>query len=174
MNYQGINKFNWWVFDLKRKAVNMIKESGIAYTIFYPSTFMDNFNHTYRRGNRILLAGESKHKMYFISASDYAEQVVRSYQQYTNENKEFIIQGPEAYTADEAAVIFQQNYTKEKLSISKAPLGLLKFLSNFSQSINYGAHIIEALNNYPEKFEAEKTWEALGKPTTLLKDFARL
>jgi uncharacterized protein YbjT (DUF2867 family) len=93
MNYQGMNNFNWWVFDLKSKTVNMIKESNITYTIFYPSTFMDNFNHTYRRGKRILLAGESKHRMYFISANDYAEQVVRSYQKYLTENKEFVIQG---------------------------------------------------------------------------------
>lgn len=174
MNYQGMNDFNWWVFDLKHKAVDMIKQSEIPYTLFYPSTFMDNFNYTYRRGNRILLAGQSKQKMYFISASDYAEQVVRSYRKYPTESKEYVIQGPEAYTAEEAAVIFQQNYTKEKLSISKAPLGLLKFLGKFSQRINYGAHIVEALNNYPEKFEAEKTWEELSKPITLLKDFARL
>ncbi|GCC49884.1 hypothetical protein SanaruYs_00980 [Chryseotalea sanaruensis] len=44
MNYQGMNNFNWWVFDVKRKAVDMVKQSGIPYTIFYPSTFMDNFN----------------------------------------------------------------------------------------------------------------------------------
>lgn len=174
MNYQEMNNFKWWVFDLKRKAVDMVKQSGIPYTIFYPSTFMDNFNHTYRRGNLILLAGESKQKMYFISANDFADQVIRSYQIRTKENKEYVIQGPEAFTADEAAIIFQKNYTKGKLSISKAPLGLLKFLGKFSQTVNYGANIVEALNNYPEKFEAEQTWQELGKPTTSLKDFARL
>jgi uncharacterized protein YbjT (DUF2867 family) len=174
MNYQGMNNFNWWVFDVKRKAVDMVKKSEIPYTIFYPSTFMDNFNHTYRRGKLILLAGESKQKMSFISANDFAEQVIRSYQILTTENKEYVIQGTEAFTADEAAIIFQKNHTKGKLSISKAPLGLLKFIGNFSQTVNYGANIIEALNNYPEKFEADQTWLELGKPTTSLKDFAQL
>lgn len=174
MNYQGMDNFKWWVFDLKQRAINMIKQSEIPYTIFYPSTFMDNFNHTYRRGNRILLAGKSKQRMYFIAARDFAEQVVRSYHILSTENKEYVIQGTEAFTANEAAAIFQKNYTKEKLSIVKAPLGLLKFLGNFSQTVNYGAHIIEALNNYPEKFEAEQTWNELGKPTTSLRDFAQL
>ncbi len=34
-------------------------------------------------------------------------------------------------------------------------------------------HIIEALNNYPEKFEAQSTWNELGKPSITLKDFAQ-
>lgn len=173
MNYQGTNGFNWWVFVLKHKAVAMIKESGIPYTIFYPSAFMDNFHSTYRQGKRLLLAGESRERMYFIAGADFARQVVRSFDQLTTENREYAIQGPEAFTSDEATLVFQKFYTKEKLSISRAPLGLLKFLSVFSQKIDYGVHIIEALNNYPEKFEAQKTWEDLGKPTTTLKDFAQ-
>jgi len=31
--------------------------------------------------------------------------------------------------------------------------------------------MIEALNNYPEMFEAEKTWEMLGKPQTQFKEY---
>lgn len=173
MNYQGMNGFNWWVFDLKQKAVQAIKDSGIPYTIFYPSTFMENFHHTYRRGNRILLAGESNHKMFFIAAHDFARQVVRSFDQLTTENREYSIQGLEGFTAEEAARTFQQHYSKEKLKISRAPLGLLKFIGKLSQQVNYGANIIEALNNYPEKFEAHQTWEELGKPVITLKDFAQ-
>lgn len=173
MNYQGTNGFNWWVFALKHQAVGLIKESGIPYTIFYPSTFMDNFHSTYRQGKRLLLAGESKGKMHFIAGEDFARQVVQSFDILTTENKEYAIQGLEAYTADEATSIFQQSYTKEKLSISKAPLSLLRFLSIFSQKMNYGVHIIEALNNYPEKFEAKQTWDELGKPTITLRDFAQ-
>jgi hypothetical protein len=50
----------------------------------------------------------------------------------------------------------------------------LKFAGVFSQKMNYVAHIIEALNNYPEKFSAENTWRDLGKPTITLKDFAEM
>lgn len=174
MNYQKMNNFNWWVFDLKQKAIELIKQSGIPYTIFYPSTFMENFLTTYRQGNKILLAGTSKFKMYFISADDYGQQVVNSFNLLSVKNKEYVVQGPEAFTAKEAAKVFKQFHTKEKLSISWVPLGLLKFIGIFSQKINYGAKIVEALNNYPEKFEAEQTWKELGTPITTLKDFAQL
>jgi len=38
----------------------------------------------------------------------------------------------------------------------------------FSQKMNYVAHICEALNKYPEKFESETTWKDLGKPAITL------
>jgi hypothetical protein len=40
--------------------------------------------------------------------------------------------------------------------------------------MNYGYHILEALNNYPEKFEAEKTWQQLGSPKITLEEFCKL
>jgi hypothetical protein len=121
----------------------------------------------------MLLAGTSRHKMHFISSEDYARQVARSFQILTSENKEYTVQGPEAFTADEAVAEFVRHYKKENLTISKAPLPLLKFLGLFKQKFHYGAHIVEALNNYPEKFEAEQTWNELGKPVITIKDFAQ-
>lgn len=35
-----------------------------------------------------------------------------------------------------------------------------------------GIYDIEALNKYPEKFEAQTTWDLLGKPQITLEDFA--
>lgn len=172
MNYQGMNGFHWWVFDMKKQAVDLVRSSGIPYFIFYPSTFMENFLSTYRMGNKILLAGTSYQKMYFISAIDYGRQVANSLQSPIKENREYPVQGLNAYTADEAANIFIRHHADTRLSISHAPLGMLKFIGKFSRTIHYGANIIEALNNYPEKFEAEQTWQELGKPTITLQDFA--
>jgi uncharacterized protein YbjT (DUF2867 family) len=173
MNYQDMNGFHWWVFDLKKEALDKIRTSGIPYTIFYPSTFMENFMITYRKGNRILLAGTSHHKMYFIAGKDYGRWVARSFEVLKKENREYNVQGPEGYTADEAANVFINNYTGAKLTISRAPLAVLKFVGLFSNTVSYGHHIIEALNNYPEKFESEDTWNTLGRPGTTLADYAR-
>lgn len=173
MNYQGMNNFLWWAFACKHEAVRLIRECGIAYSIFYPSTFMETLDHKFRRGNRMLVAGHSKYKMYFISADDYANQVVRSLQLNTSKNKEYIIQGLEAFTSDEAVAEFVKHYSRDRLSISKAPLGLLKFVGLFNQEINYGANILEALNNYPEKFKSESSWTELGKPQMTLADYAK-
>jgi uncharacterized protein YbjT (DUF2867 family) len=171
MNYQGMNGFQWWVFDMKRQAVNLIKASGIPYTIFYPSAFMENFFSNYRRGNKVLLAGKATQKMYFISAIDFGKQVARAFQT-GKVNKEYVVQGLEGFTADEAAEVFVKHHTKEKLVISRAPLGLLKFIGIFSPMMNYVGNIIEALNNYPEPAPDANTWNDLGKPKITLQEFA--
>lgn len=172
--YQGMNNFDWWVFDLKQSAVEKIKASGILYTIFYPSSFMENFDKGgYKQGNKMMLAGESKSPMWFISGSDYGKQVARSFEILEDENCEYAAQGLEPFTADEAIKVFVENYQKEKLKISKAPMFVLKILGLVNQKMSYGAKIIEALNNYPEKFESEKTWEELGKPQVTLAEYAR-
>jgi uncharacterized protein YbjT (DUF2867 family) len=172
MNYQGMNGFNWWVFEVKQQAVKLVKESGIPYTIFYPSTFMDTLTNTYKQSKRMLLAGNSENKMWFVSSLDYANMVTQSFTILKDENKEYPIQGPEAFTADEAVAEFIMHYKKEKLGTMKLPLGFLKFMGRFIQTLNYGANIIEALNKYPEPFVSEKSWAELGKPKITIKSFA--
>lgn len=172
--YQGVNNFHWWAFEIKQRANELIKESGIEYTIFYPSGFMENLDKgSFKQGSKIMLAGESKYPMWFIAGSDYGKQVAKSFQLESAANRDYDVQGLEPFTADELAKVFVDNYTKEKLSVSKAPLFLLKVMGLFNQKMNYTAKIIEALNNYPEKFTAETTWQELGKPTVTLAEYAR-
>jgi uncharacterized protein YbjT (DUF2867 family) len=171
--YEGMNGFSWWAFRNKLSAVDKIKASGIPYTIFYPSTFMETFPYQMMQGKKIALLGKSEAPMWFIAAADYAKQVARSFEIPGTENKEYNIQGPEAFTFDEAAKIFINNYSKAKLSIMMLPIGLIKFFGNFVQKYNYGWHICEALNKYPEKFESQPTWNELGKPVTRLADYAK-
>lgn len=171
--YQGMNGFHWWAFDVKKQAIELIKASGIPYFIFYPSSFMENFKVNYKQGRFLLVAGTSEHKQYFIAAEDYSKQVARAFQLNPSGNREYIVQGLEGFTTEEACIEFKTHFPAQKLFIVKAPLGMLRFMGNFVQTLHYGAHIIEALNKYPEKFEAENTWEELGMPSLTLKGYAR-
>lgn len=171
--YEGMNGFSWWSFRVKNDAVENIKASGIPYSIFYPSTFMETFPYQMMRGKKIALMGKSVFPMWFIAAADYARQVTRSFEIAGNESKEYNVQGTEPFTFDEAAKIFIANYKKAKLSTLKAPVGLIKFFGNFSPKLNYVWHICEALNKYPEKFDSQPTWNELGAPTTRLADYVK-
>lgn len=172
--YQGMNGFDWWVFRIKQEAVQKIKNSGIAYTIFYPSAFMESIFYQSKQGRKIALGGKSEFPMYYIAAEDYAQQVVKSFEVLPdNESHDFVVQGLEAFTQDAAAKEFIKHYKKEKLGTMWAPMFVMKLMGAFSQKFNYGYHIVEALNKYPEKFEAQSTWDKLGKPKITLKDFAQ-
>lgn len=173
-DYQGVNGFDWWVFDVKREAVRLLKGAGIPCTIFYPSNFMENFVHGFMQGSRLVLIGTSQHPMYFIAGRDYAQQVVRSFEVFGDEHREYVVQGPEAYHTEEAARVFAAHFAAADLRITRVPLGLVKFLGWFSQQSDYGAHIIEAINRYPETFQAQATWDELGRPTTSLAEYAQI
>lgn len=170
-NYRGMNGFNWWAFDIKHAAVDAIKHSGIPYSLFYPSTFMETLDRQLMQGNKLLLAGKSEAPMWFIAAKDFGIQVAWAFKKAGDNNQEYPVQGPEPFTFDEAARVFISNY-KKKITLLKTPLLPLKVLGVVNNKLNYAANICEALNKYPEKFESEKTWNDLGKPTTTLADYA--
>jgi nucleoside-diphosphate-sugar epimerase len=169
-NYEGMNGFKWWAFQIKHAAVNAIKKSGLNYSIFYPSTFMECLDKQMLQGTRIMLAGKSEAPMWFIAAKDYGIQVAWAMKKAGDTNQEYVIQGLEPFTADEAAKVFTEN-AKSKIKIMKAPLAPLKYVGIFNQRMNYAYHICEALNKYPEKFESENTWNDLGKPSTTLAEY---
>ncbi len=170
--YNGSNGFHWWIFDIKQEAVQKIKRSGIPYTVFYPSTFMESFDQLLLMGKRIILAGTSQAPMYFIAAADYGQQVARSFRLLTTENKEYPVQGPAAYNWQEGARIFTQHYTRKPLKVMKAPLGVFQLMASLIPMVDYGAKIAEALNKYPEQFQSATTWKELGKPATTLEQYA--
>lgn len=173
MRYQGMNGFDWWASRVKHEAVRIIKASGIPYNIFYPSNFMETLNGTQRLVRVVLLVGRSNVCPWYVSAHDYGKQVARAFGRASDQNQEYVIQGPEAVTQHEAANRFVSAYKDEKLSVLTAPPFLMQFGRPFSAQADYGWHITEALNNYPEQFETEQTWAELGKPITTLETFAR-
>ncbi|HEV8273041.1 MAG TPA: NAD(P)-binding oxidoreductase [Chitinophagaceae bacterium] len=169
-NYEGMNGFNWWAFQIKQAAVNAIKNSGLNYSIFYPSTFMECLDKQMLQGTRIMLAGKSEAPMWFIAGKDYGVQVAWAMKKAGDSNQEYVVQGLEPFTSDEAAKVFIEN-AKSDIKIMRAPLAPLKYIGIFNQRMNYAYHICEALNKYPEKFESENTWNDLGKPSTTLADY---
>ena len=164
---------DWWVFKIKRSAVELIKKSGIPYAIFYPSSFMETLVRSIQK-NKLMVAGKAKYKNWWISGHDYGKQVATAFKVIPeNESRDYTVQGPEALIFNEAAKIFAENYSKGALKVSSTPLGLLKFIGLFSAQVKYITKILEIINNHPETFMAEDTWKELGKPETTVADFAR-
>ena len=172
-NYNGMNGFTWWVFDIKQAAVDKLKASGIPYTIYYASSFMENLVHSMLKKKRIMLAGKSNAPMWFIAGQDYGRQVAWAFAKTGQGNKEYAVQGMEAFTWDEAAKTFIRYYTRENLKIMKGPSVLIKLLGKVNAEMAYVYMITKALNNYPEKFESGSTWEELGTPMITLEAYAK-
>ncbi len=168
-NYKG----DWWVMKAKRESIAKVKNCGIAYTIFYPSNFMENFANGMKRGNKISTIGKSANKAWWISGEDFGRQVANAFKTEKSLNKEFPVQGQEAFTMNQAAQKFAENYTKEKLSVSSMPLGMFKFIGIFVPQVKSISNLMDVMLSNVETFEAQQTWSELGKPTITLKEFAK-
>lgn len=164
--------FRWWVFELKKQAAELLRRSGLPYTIFHPSAFMETLVQTQLAGPFILVAGQARYSMHWVSARDYGRQVAAALRQPVAANREYVVQGPEALTTLEAARVVARHHGRRRLRVAYAPLGMIKLFGRVVPRMNYGAHIIEALNETPEPFQAETTWQELGAATETLRDFA--
>jgi len=168
-NYQG----GWWVFQAKKSGIQKIKNSGIPYTIFYPSNFFENFHNGMIRGNSVtILAHPEDHPYYWISGADFGNQVVQAFIQPHAISKEYPAQGPEALTYTQAAEQFANHYPTKNLKVSKSPFSVLKFISLFSPQIKFLAQLADVSARNIETFESESTWKDLGKPETTIAMFA--
>lgn len=163
--------FDWWLFDIKNLAVDLLKGADIETTIFNPSNFYESLTGQMMVGSNILLVGRQETNCWWISAKDYGQMVATSFE-VDEGNREYTIQGTEPLNFDEAADIFIQNYPHKKLTKRRAPVWFLRMAGFFSSQADFGWRITEAINRYPEKFNGQEAWDKLGKPEMTLKQFA--
>jgi len=168
-NYKG----DWWVMKAKKQAIQKFKNSNIPFTIFYPANFMQNFNGGMRDGKKVNIIGTSNEKSWWIDAEDFGKQVANAFKTEKSLNREYAVQGLEPLTTAEATKTFVENHIKEKLTIGKLPMGMAKFLSFFFKPLRFVVPLITVMNNNKETFEAQQTWDELGKPTITVEKFAR-
>ncbi|HEX8530848.1 MAG TPA: NAD(P)H-binding protein [Cytophagales bacterium] len=164
---------DWWVFALKRRAVEDIKALGLPYTLFYPTQFMETLDGRTMAGNRLLVVGQAQYPNCWIAAEDYGRQVANDFKNNASTNREYVVQGPEPILTGDAAERFVKAYRKKPVAVTKLSLAPFKLLRTLSPRFRYGYEIINALNCYPETFQAQNTWDDLGKPVIKLEDYAR-
>jgi len=168
-NYIG----NWGVMNAKKQGITKIKNSGIPYTIFYPSNFMENFSGGMKVGTKINTIGKSTEKAWWIAGEDFGRQVANALQTGKVLNKEYAVQGLEAFTMAEASKIYADNYPAEKLKVANLPMGMANFLALFVKPLKFVVPLMQVMNNNQETFESQRTWVELGKPTITLFQFAQ-
>jgi uncharacterized protein YbjT (DUF2867 family) len=167
------NDDDWWVIQLWREAIARIKESGIPYTIFYPTNFMETLPQRHMMGTSLVLPGKAHYCNYWIAGRDFGRQVARAFQLPQAANREYAIQGPEPMSYEEAACRYAQALPVPP-RIVKVPLALMRLAGHFSRSMDYDARIMQTVLDYYETFKASDAWDELGRPSTTIEEFARL
>ncbi len=148
-----------------------LKSSGVPYTIFRASWFMETLP-MFVQGKNISLIGNQIHPLHWIAAEDYARMVSKSYQTDETLNKELYIFGPEVYTMGEAMKIYAEVVVPDvKIApVSTKMLSILGVLS-FNTEWKSLATLMGHYERHGEDGSPEEANRLLGAPRITLKEW---
>lgn len=116
------------VINRKFLAEQAIRASGIPYTIFCPTWFMESLPLFVVQGRASIL-GKHPHPYHWVAAQDYARMVVAAYEPAAAANQRVFVYGPEAIHMEEAlqryCVVFHPDITQ----VSTMPTWLVNLLA---------------------------------------------
>ena len=112
----SVRKENAWHPMIKNNylAEESIKGSGVPYTMFRPTFFMDTLPRFYMK-DKVRLFGKQPQLWSWVFSGDLARMVLKAFSLEQSKNKSFTIFGPEKFTMEQAAMIYCRiNHTDVK------------------------------------------------------------
>ena len=155
----------------KLKGEAALKSSGVPYTIFRASWFMETLP-LFVQGKSISLIGNQIHPLHWIAAEDYARMVSKSYQTDETLNKELYIFGPEALTMGEAMKIYAEHTGVKVSPISTTMLSILGVLT-FNAEWKGMAVLMKHYENWGEDGSPDEANQLLGPPRVTLTEWCK-
>lgn len=157
---------------IRKPAIEYLKNSGINYTYFHCSVFLDSFP-TFIQGEDFGIIGNHQYPVYFTNTSDLAENISNAIGNEKAYNQAFTVQGIEGISFPEAAKRFVSIYNS-KIQVSEYPMETIKHIGLPSKEYeDFMEHMLTYVEQLREEQVSEYTWEILGKPQFTIEEFAR-
>ena len=159
--------------DVKMRTEQLVRDSGLPYTIFCPTWVMETLQNFIRGGKWALsVDGKNPPQLHWFAAADFGRMVAQSYEDDRALGKRLFIYGPEGITIGDAMDRFAAAcYPKARvvhLKVWQARL-LAKLIRN--AELAEVAELIGYLDTAGEFGEPELANELYGAPTITLDDW---
>ena len=153
----------------KRGVEQALHQSGMSYTIFRPTYFMDNLP-KHLQGKRAMVLGKQPHRLHLVAASDFGRMVSRAFQEPDASNKTFYVQGPEALTLEEALRLYCSLLVPEA-KVTTIPLWVMSVVDTLflGKQMRRTLHIMQVLQHTGDLGDPSEANRILGAPTTTLR-----
>jgi uncharacterized protein YbjT (DUF2867 family) len=171
----SVRQENTWFYMTRAKfqAEEAIKNSGVPYTIFRPSWFMESLPLFVRNG-RASIIGRQPAPAHWVAAADYARMVSNAYQTPAAENKTLYVYGPEAIKMLDALKAYCA-IAQPDIKASSMPVWLVSLIATLTR--NEELKDVTRLMAYFEKFTEDcdptEANTLLGAPTTTLQQWCK-
>ena len=172
----SVTQENIWYAGTKAKfeAEAAIRASGVPYTIFQATFFMETLPR-FVRGARASILGSQPHPWHWVAAADYARMVSKAYATPAAANKTLHIFGPELWTLRQALQTYCR-VVRPDAKVSAVPFWMAALIASLSRDTELKA--VLPFFRYSEKVAEEGDPAAanalLGAPTTTLEQWCNL
>lgn len=164
---------NAWFASVRAKlrAEDAINASGVPFTVFCPTHFMESLP-LYVRNRRAVIIGRQPHRLHFVAAQDFARMVSRSFTVPQAAGKRLYVFGPEAMTMKEALEVYGRAQTPP-VPVSSVPLWLVKFVAKVTRNpeARFAADLFRFFSVTGERGDPGEADELLGAPSTTLRQW---
>ncbi len=158
---------------IRMQGHEMIRKSGIPYTLMHCSWFADSFVF-FRRNHVYSVIGDARKPIYFTNCYDFTSHLVNAIGNKEAFNREFPVQGTEGISHLEAAKTFLKEFD-QTAKVNVLPHGLISILALFNKEMKFVKHMSSYFSKYVEipLAESNGTYNILGKPKFSLVDYAQ-
>jgi uncharacterized protein YbjT (DUF2867 family) len=159
--------------DLRAKfqAEQAIAASGVPYTVFRPTYFMETLPR-HIRGRRAVILGRQPHPFHLIAAADFARMVSRAFSTPAALEKVLDIHGPQAFTIPDALRTYCGRLAPDTQVVTR-PLWLMNLLDRtvLRGQLRGTLGLMHALQESGERGNPTEANELLGAPSISLAEW---
>ena len=152
----------------KYRAEQAIQQSGVPYTIFKPTYFMETLPR-HVQGRLAIVLGRQPHPLHMVAAGDFAWMVSRSFRTPEAANRIFFVHGPEEITIPDALRLYCSLVEPGKRVVSM-PLWFMSIVDALFMrgQLRSTIQLMRVMQRVGERGDPADTNEVLGAPSTTL------
>lgn len=156
--------------QIRRQGHAYIEQSGIPYTIFHPTWFLDTVFWGIKKDTFQWIGKPVG--FYWTNSDDYAVQVIEAIDNPNAFDAHYAVQGSEKLDYVQVIDRLKASFNP-RLKMQVMPLWLVRTLGIFSPKMSHLAQLFGFYEKTNEAFYAQITWNELGRPRTSLEEFAQ-
>ncbi len=155
----------------KYRAEQAIRSSGVPYTIFKPTYFMETLPR-HVQGNFAIVLGRQPHPLHMVAAGDFARMVSRSFRTPQAANRIFFVHGPEAITIPDALGLYCSLVEPGKQVVTM-PLAFVSVVDALLMrgQLRSTIQLMRVMQQVGEWGDPSEANEVLGAPATTLRQW---
>ena len=170
----SVREENRWfkLTDIKMRAENLIRNSGIPYTIFCPTWVMEVL-HKFVQGDRAaVITGKNPTGIHFFAADDFGRLVATAYDDERSIGKRLFIHGPESITLPKALeTLLEACYPH--LKVARLKLWQARLIARLTGRMDSVSRLIQYFDKVGELGDPSEANAILGTPSTTFGDWIK-